>query len=527
MKGVCMATGKTGERLLGVWASQAKMSYNPSLEEDKNGWDSILEFELENNSLPRDKTFNHIKCFIQVKTTKSANIQDDITLSNWENMLKNPLPFFILGIKLDENENPIELFLTHINEAWIGKIIKRLRENGNQKKLNKQTMSYKPNLSDKVEIISGHAIKERIIMEMKGSMNDYIFQKNQWLNTVGYEDYSGEVKFNIIGSKNDIIDFSIGLKKSIEVSQCSIKEDIRFGIPGNETSFDNGLIEINPPGIDVKVQFTNDYYNLVSFGKLFDPSNFLGKVPISDSKIKIETQFFDLILSEGQQFSINIKGDLRKVHRDLNSLYDYSKFILLLHGITENAKFIISLQDMELCMPIEEQVGNSIKDVLTDELTEFAQMMIETKFILNYFTLDITTDINIDELYQYRNYIKNINLVLDSRLHRNIQMRAKYKSSESEDNQLLSLIGDKVALPRVLFFKIDNKYLIISAIYYGKYKNDIEGYRLYNMAPKFYAQEILNKISEEIILKKEKKLFEQIDDGYFNLAQSSNIDEIE
>ncbi|WP_321992537.1 hypothetical protein [Marispirochaeta aestuarii] len=519
-----MSTGKTGERLLGVWASQASMTYNPSSEEDKYGWDSFIEFEQQiNSSDPIDKSLNHIKCFIQVKTTKNKVVKDNISLKNWENMIKNPLPFFILGINLDENENPTKIFLTHIDEYWIGQAIQRIRKLGNKESLHKHTMQYKSSESDQLVEISGNAIKEKILSQINGSIHDYLERKKQWLETVGYKKNRGTVSFSINGTKEEIIDFSIGLKESIEVSKCQINEDIRFGVPGHQVSFDQGMIEIDPPGIDVTVKFSNKFYSIKSKGKLIDPTQFFGEISLEHIKVRIETQFYDLILTNSQEFTVNFKGNLNNIEKNFKSFLDYSYFILILHGIKEEAKFQINFADVEYLIPISEEIGESIVVNISDELLQFSQMIIDVKFILNYFNIEIEKEPNIDELFQYRNHISNIKIILDSRLHGNLVIRAKYNYEGSLDNSMLETIGDKIAIPRIFYFKINNSFIIVYSIYYGTFLDNEDESRQYKLSPRYISHEIIDNITEEFIMQKMNELSMKIEPNYFDLSKTQEV----
>ena len=95
-----MNIGKIGENYLNSLATKGGITCNPSIE-DRKGWDFILEFDTENINLP-DKNASHYMCFIQVKTTRGKKIGTQMKLSNWDYLIKRPIPTFIFYIMLNE-----------------------------------------------------------------------------------------------------------------------------------------------------------------------------------------------------------------------------------------------------------------------------------------------------------------------------------------------------------------------------------------------------------------------------------------
>lgn len=71
--------GGLGETKLSEWCIELGITCNRSLEQDKTGWDHLLEFPYEKSSLPSDKLPKPLECKIQVKTTfrddKGVNIK--------------------------------------------------------------------------------------------------------------------------------------------------------------------------------------------------------------------------------------------------------------------------------------------------------------------------------------------------------------------------------------------------------------------------------------------------------------------
>jgi hypothetical protein len=67
---------------------------------------------------------------VQIKTTRSGKQSESITLSSWQRMCKEPIPWFVPAVHLDENDRPCAAYLVHIGEAWCERVLRRLSELG-------------------------------------------------------------------------------------------------------------------------------------------------------------------------------------------------------------------------------------------------------------------------------------------------------------------------------------------------------------------------------------------------------------
>src|SRR4051794_3215991 len=125
--------GRLGQTALQAWASQVCITSNPSFH-DERGWDAFLQISLDQedeDTAPLDKLPPEISCMVQVKASLSADTSEPINLLNWRRMCTDPIPWFVLAIRIDsQTQVPAEAHLIHVGETWCAKVLKRLRELG-------------------------------------------------------------------------------------------------------------------------------------------------------------------------------------------------------------------------------------------------------------------------------------------------------------------------------------------------------------------------------------------------------------
>src|SRR5262245_7873859 len=125
--------GKIGESLLNLWCSKAGMTANRSVEDSK-GWDFLLQFSsVDASEKMRDKSDDEITAFVQVKATKNPKNQVYMKLSNWNSLVRNPVPAFVLYIVLDTQDEPQKVYFVHIDEEYIEATLRELRSLGKKK----------------------------------------------------------------------------------------------------------------------------------------------------------------------------------------------------------------------------------------------------------------------------------------------------------------------------------------------------------------------------------------------------------
>lgn len=118
-----------GEHEFASWCASVGLIPNWP-ERDAGGWDYFVQFGAPEVP-PGVCTLDHIEpprsCWIQVKSTDSKTASN-IALSNWLRMIDPALPFFVLLLDFAGQEHAVEANLVHVDQRFIEKALKRLRE---------------------------------------------------------------------------------------------------------------------------------------------------------------------------------------------------------------------------------------------------------------------------------------------------------------------------------------------------------------------------------------------------------------
>ncbi|MCP4425368.1 MAG: hypothetical protein GY803_12805, partial [Chloroflexi bacterium] len=121
--------GDLAENKLIEWTIQAGITANKAYK-DREGWDFILQFpfpELEVD-IPLDRRDSRIECWVQVKGREAAKKSKSIKLSNWEKLIRSPLPAFFLIFDFGKENDPRNAYLVHVGEKWINIVLRKLRK---------------------------------------------------------------------------------------------------------------------------------------------------------------------------------------------------------------------------------------------------------------------------------------------------------------------------------------------------------------------------------------------------------------
>lgn len=240
--------GRLGESVFEQWTHQVGIVPN-KVQQDETGWDFFIEFPQESAAqsvitLPLDKATPPLTCLIQVKSTENRAGRCPVKLSNWWRLVNNPVPTFFLVLEFDAEPNPQRAFLVHVDENYIGRVLKRLREipPGEEPKLHKKTMQFTYDDQNALASLDGEGLAQAIRKHAGDNPLTYAEEKLQTLKRVGYEDVKGELNFSIMVPKDQIrdvhhylVDFALGLIPSVEIRNWTYW-DARFGIRESEPS---------------------------------------------------------------------------------------------------------------------------------------------------------------------------------------------------------------------------------------------------------------------------------------------------
>jgi hypothetical protein len=251
--------GELGELALATWAGQVYLtSTRPG--KDKHGWDFLLEAHLPNldaNPLRAsyDKRSYPAKFWIQVKTTDDKPGSWQVKLDNWERLVKTPYPAFFLICEFDGAEICQRAYLVHVDEGYIHKVIKRLREATLEPgvKLHKTTITFSYDESYLLPSLDGLGLLAALNSHTGNSIEEYSAWKMQLVETVGYENggYLTDITFPIPADRASDpmgywIDLCLGLIPSLDIDSLKIR-DVRFDIevPALAQTHQGGRMEVS------------------------------------------------------------------------------------------------------------------------------------------------------------------------------------------------------------------------------------------------------------------------------------------
>lgn len=222
--------GSMAQAKLEEWAAQVLITANPSTK-DKEGWDYILQlpYSSYNLEIPLDLRPSRIECWIQVKGIGAKRNRESISLSNWQKFVDSPLPAFFLIIDYGKEDIPQNAFLVHVDERWMVKVLKRLREVPKNKKrqLNKLTLDLTWSEEDSLDTLDGKGLEACIRKHIGDDFSSYIGQKQKIRKEVG-QDASFSIYVSSTPYSNpealmtDWVDFAIGVRESLPVAKCII-----------------------------------------------------------------------------------------------------------------------------------------------------------------------------------------------------------------------------------------------------------------------------------------------------------------
>ena len=198
---------------------------------------------------------------------------------------------------------------------------------------NKRTVVIAYGESSRLPDTNGTSLKHAIEQYVAKGLHAYNQWKKNLLETLGYEDGHGYMRFQISGLDpiGDLIDLSLGLRKSLKIDRCAMydtrfKVDCEVPLPNEEgaelslsPTVEEGVIsfreEKSSPAIHFPANVHNPSVNRVA--------------PRDRMKFRIENQFFDIQVEPfagRAQFSLS--PDITKVRA---RLCDINAFLALMH----------------------------------------------------------------------------------------------------------------------------------------------------------------------------------------------------
>lgn len=210
---------------------------------DKTGWDYFVEFPYDDvDGVPLDVQKAALECKVQIKSTDKVTYKYPLKVSNLRRFATTAGPAFVVVIGFNGKNSVEEVFLIHVDEELIARVLKKIRFLEQVKKkrsLNNSTMTVYYDDSMKLAEISGECLRDKIVSYIGADIDVYIKNKQKVLKTVGFEEGSGVIHFSFAERESfeRMIDASLGIPSEVDVVSCQIFNS-RFGIKSSEPTVD-------------------------------------------------------------------------------------------------------------------------------------------------------------------------------------------------------------------------------------------------------------------------------------------------
>lgn len=377
--------GKLGESWIDVWCSSAGLIANGSAI-DKTGWDYYIEFPFltERNVLQLHAAA--VECKVQVKSTDGNRKYESISLSNLRRLVTAQMPAFFVFLEFDGLENVQRTYVVHVDEFIIKSSLKRINEviqSEGAEKLNKKTLRIKYDDTHLISENNGSCFRDSLISYVKNGMANYLDNKNNILNNVGFDSVVATIKFEVDGRENleCLIDASLGIKTKVNIKNI-LGRNKRFNIDDANPFVDvnTAILELSDinPYLQGHLNFRSRKINLnVGFTAEMYISSLVQMLPEKSKKFRLSTSFFDLLIYPlANKVDFKIK-DIADVYFGLNDQRSFVDFLVALDSGKDQIRF----------------------EFLVDEK--------------NYFSGDIGCDYEGFDSLRIKNSIKDVDRILD------------------------------------------------------------------------------------------------------------------
>jgi len=492
--------GKLGETKLTEWCTSACLTSNQSLEEDKMGWDHLIEFPYEKTNLPRDKQVKPIECKIQVKSTLRKDKGVNIKLSTLKRLVDYTSPAFILFYEFSNRKAPIleNSYLVHIDKRLITRVLKTIRQNDtstNPKQLN--DVKIKVSFSDKhrLNTNSGIALRDGITSFVPNGIAEYQKQKHELTESVGYENNGFEFKFETttIELSRFFTESALGIADSLNINN-TVLNDNRFNLKNGKVEIkraDEAKISVMPNNVDrCKLRIkTSQYSTSITFN-----ADFLKMPNIKTAKnsLYIKTRLFSLEIYELNEHSFNAR--LHLTIENNVELDEAIKFFKVFTPDNLDKRLILELEFLEL------ERSLTLTTKLKYELPDVTLLVKAIGVLKQSYEIDSNTITTLDKLYRDKE-----KLILLSSVIQNKVDEVKFTlSKESQENEYSS--QQKVRTPLSIGIAIGNVSIGVVALLHGEKIGDneyqacqAEVLKAITLHDKKLTEELLKELEEEAI----------------------------
>lgn len=408
--------GQMGESTFNLWCAQAGLTANGS-KVDKTGWDFFVEFPFAGRTDPTQIHAPALECKVQVKATDKTDRKLSIKLSNLRRLITAAMPAFFVFIEFDKKDVAQRAFLVHVDEILISKTLKRIHELENVSGCfdhNKRSLTIHYGQENEIRKLTGEFLKRKIEECVPSGMSAYVASKSRHLESTGFENGFAQITFSTEGKTNltDLIDVSIGLKKSVQISRFE-GFHTRFGVKSKDPMIDraDGMLEMPDlePTATGTIRFREDR---LSPGLIF-PCRFYSSplnsiIPTELVKIRIEADCFDVSMNPftgAANYRMNAGAGVRLPIKQLRDT------IQLMQTITSSAKNI--LIDLSLGEMNTVNFSLNAKDQ-PFEYSKVLEALNTAQKIVDFFEVNEPIDVSLEEIAVHADSITQFYSVIDA-----------------------------------------------------------------------------------------------------------------
>lgn len=408
--------GQMGESTFTLWCAQAGLTANGS-KVDKTGWDFYVEFPFAGHADPTQIHAPALECKVQVKATDKTDRKLSIKLSNLRRLITAPMPAFFIFIEFGKKDVAQRAFIVHVDESLISKTLKRIHELETVSGCfdhHKRTLTIHYGPENEIPTLTGEYVRRKIEEFVPSGMSAYVTSKNRHLESTGFENGFAQITFSTEGKANliDLIDVSIGLKKSVHVSKFE-GFHTRFGVKSKDPMIDtvNGMLEMPElkPTATGTIQFRE---NRLSPGLVF-PCRFYASplnaiVPTELAKFRIEADCFDMIMNPftgAANYRMNAGAGVRLPVKQLRDA------IRVMQTIASSAKTI--LVDLSLAGKKALEFTLNANDQ-PFEYNKVLEALNAAQKIVDFFEINEQIDVSLEEIANHADSITQFHSLIDA-----------------------------------------------------------------------------------------------------------------
>ncbi len=267
--------GDHAEGCFDIWCREVGVVATPP-RKDKGGWD--FHVVLPGTSPAGLDTPPKLNCSVQVKGQwEDTRKPPKITLSNWERMVSEPIPWFVCVVLYGKDKKPTRCALIHVDEQCVEKAAKRIWENtaGKRRDLSTLEMRVQWKDADMLEKLDGETLLAAIRMHI-GDTEAYVREKIRWRQEAGVRGAKHTIQVTMREADDDVYygklaALALGDLTEIPVSEVTAFE-IRFDLPVPRETFEDVVITLKrPPPVRIaSIRFTTTKPLRESFDVLFE-----------------------------------------------------------------------------------------------------------------------------------------------------------------------------------------------------------------------------------------------------------------